>query len=104
MEKTGSNTTSDSPACPADLNKLNRTIAFILDVQTCFEPDRKETYQCFLDSFTEYQTAITSTDTISDRAERISAMREKVTDLLKDDADLLAEFESFFPREVEGTI
>jgi hypothetical protein len=34
----------------------------------------------------------------------MTAMREKVTDLLKDNADLVAEFESFFPREAEGTV
>ncbi|KAH8808693.1 paired amphipathic helix [Xylogone sp. PMI_703] len=104
MEKAEFSTASDSPACLTDQDKLNRTIAFILDVQARFEPERKETYQSFLDSFTEYQAAIASTDSISNKTEMVAAMREKVAHILKDEPDLFAEFESFFPKEVEEAL
>lgn len=34
----------------------------------------------------------------------MTALREKVAHLLQDDADLLAEFESFFPKEAEVAV
>lgn len=56
-----------------------------------------ELYHSFLNAFKEYQTAAMSAESKSDKEKMLATLRERVKNLLKDDLDLLSEFESFMP-------
>lgn len=56
-----------------------------------------ELYHSFLNAFTEYQAAAMSAESESDKEKILATLRERVKNLLKDDLDLLSEFESFMP-------